>query len=296
MTISIEADKKGLIVRTPYSPMFVSELKRLIPAGDRQFDGQSKAWIVSPQYGPTIQKLIMTVYKEAVHIPAVRQDSSKLERVEIRVEYIGQCKQRSDGSVSAYGHDGNNWLHVFPEAVLSAFFGQDVSISVEGEETRSKVDSAPSTLYAALLVKQDCAPTDLKAAYRRMVRLTHPDVNHEPDAAEQFKMVKRAWDILSDSVMRRRYDAGLALEASLRQARAGNYPGINGFLNRLAAADAGHFRSPLRCGLLIIDGEQRLGRIIVSRIHSWADITREDGKTMVSSWKFGADHFEVNWI
>lgn len=292
MTISIEADKRGLIVRTPYSSMFVSELKRLVPASDRQFDGQSKAWIVSPQYGPAIQKLIMTVYKEAVHVPAMKAGSGKLEHVEIRVEYIGQCKQRRDGSVSAYGHDGNNWLHVFPESVLSAFFGQDVSISVEGEETRSKVKSAPSTLYAALLVKQDCTPADLKAAYRRMARLTHPDVNHEPDAAEQFQMVKRAWDVLSDPTTRRRYDAGLALEASLKQQRP-----LYGLAESLKARQAGlYFRSPLRCGLLIIDGEQRLGRIVVSRIHSWADITREDGKTMVSSWQFGADHFEVNWV
>lgn len=51
MNIEITADKRGLIVKTPYSSQFVSELKRLVPASDRQFDGESKAWIVSPAHG-----------------------------------------------------------------------------------------------------------------------------------------------------------------------------------------------------------------------------------------------------
>jgi len=295
MSIEITADKRGLIVRTPYSSMFVSELKRLVPVSDRQFSkADGNAWIVAPHHGASIQRIIMSVFKKAVHIPAMPKTTAELERAEIRVEYIGQCKQRPDGTVSAYGHDGNDWLHVFSESVLKSFFGQDAEIQVEEEETRSTVKSAPSTLYAALLVKPDCTPEALKAAYRRMVRLTHPDVNHEPDAAEQFKQVKRAWDVLSNPAMRKRYDAGLALEASLNRPATKKRTYTAG--NFFSAVPTDYFRSPLRCGLLIVDGEQRLGRVIVSRIYDWRDITREDGKVMVSSWPFGADHFEVNWI
>lgn len=293
MTISIEADQRGLIVRTPFSRLFVDELKRQVPASERQFDGESKAWIVAPQHGRLIQKLIMTVYREAVHIPAVKAGNDKLERVEIRVEYIGQCKQRPDGTVSAFGHDGRSWAYIVPESVLKSFFGQDVEISVEGEKGPSAVKQAPATLYAALLVKPDCTSVDLKAAYRRMARLVHPDVNHEPDAAEQFKRVKRAWDVLSDPQMRRRYDAGLALEASLKKRTRDRY----GFDSQWPIGAGGlYFRSPLRCGLLTVDGEQRLGRVIVSRIYDWKDIMDEQGRTLVTSWVMGAETFERRWV
>lgn len=288
MSIEITADKRGLIIKTPYSPTFVSELKRLIPASDRQFDGQSKTWIVSPAYGQTIQKIIMTVYREAVHIPAIKQASGKLEREVIRVEYIGQCKQRPDRTVSAYGHDGQSWTYIIAESVLKSFFGQDVKISVEGEETRSQGKRGPSTLYSALLLKQDCTPAEIKSAWRRMARLVHPDVNHEPDAHEQMQAVQRAYEVLSDPIKRRRYDAGLALEESYNKGKRSVKAYYDSFFK--------FFRAPLRCGLLTVDGEQKLGRVVVGRIYDWRDITDEQGRTLVTSWPFGAETFERRWV
>ena len=95
MAISIEADKRGLIVRTPYSSMFVSELKRLIPQTERQFDGSSKVWIVTPQHGSTIQKIIMSVFREAVHVPAMPKVQSKLDHVELRVDGLSVARDLS---------------------------------------------------------------------------------------------------------------------------------------------------------------------------------------------------------
>lgn len=296
MSITIEADKRGLIIQTPFSRLFVDELKRLVPASERQFDGQSKAWIVAPQHGKAVQRLILTVFKEAVGLPAIKATSGRLEKAVIRVEYLGQCKQRADGTVSAYGHDGQGWAYIVPESALKSFFGRDVEIEVDGEKGPSAVKQAPATLYAALLVRQDCSPLDLKAAYRRMARLTHPDVNHEPDAAEQFKQVKRAWDVLSDPAMRKRYDAGLALEASLNQKY--KEPAPFGRFGPFGIPDLGQcfFRSPLRCGLLTVDGEHRLGRVVVSRIYDWQDITDEQGRTLVTSWVMGAETYERRWV
>lgn len=291
MSISIEADHRGLIVRTPYSAQFVSELKRLIPASERQFDGQGKAWIVTPQHATVIQKLILTVYGEAVSLPrvSVGVGNGRLEREVLRVEYVGQCKQRADGSVSAYGHDGTGWSVALPESVLKSFFGQDVEISVEGDENRSTVK--PASLYAVLLVSQNADFAAIKSAYRRMARLTHPDVNHEPDAAEQFKAVQWAYQVLADPCTRRRYDAGLALEASLRPKGRPNRFDDWTFIDR-----ADYFRAPLRCGLLTVDGERKLGRVVVSKIHQWDDITDAQGRTLVSSWAFGDESYTKTWV
>jgi curved DNA-binding protein CbpA len=181
---------------------------------------------------------------------------------------------------------------VVPEGVLKSFFNSDVEISLDGVENAPR--AKPATLYGVLLVSPKAGFEEIKSAYKRMARLTHPDVNHEPDADEQFKTIKRAWDVLGDAVMRCRYDAGLALEASLAKTQR-RQTGQKFY--DLLAANYGHqnFRSPLRCGLLTIDGERRLGRIHVSRIHAWDDITDAQGRVMVSSWNMDTQTYEVRW-
>ncbi|GAA3338792.1 molecular chaperone DnaJ [Curtobacterium pusillum] len=62
--------------------------------------------------------------------------------------------------------------------------------------------------YDVLGVQQDASDADIKQAYRRLARELHPDVNPSPEAAERFKDVTHAYDVLSDPEQRRRYDAG----------------------------------------------------------------------------------------
>lgn len=60
--------------------------------------------------------------------------------------------------------------------------------------------------YEVLGVGKDASADDLKKAYRRAARQYHPDVNKAPDAAEKFKEVKEAYDVLSDDQKRATYD------------------------------------------------------------------------------------------
>ncbi|MBK0418191.1 molecular chaperone DnaJ [Leucobacter sp. CSA1] len=62
--------------------------------------------------------------------------------------------------------------------------------------------------YQALGVSREATPEEIKKAYRRLARELHPDVNPSEEAAERFKDVTHAYDVLSDPEQRQRYDSG----------------------------------------------------------------------------------------
>ena len=60
--------------------------------------------------------------------------------------------------------------------------------------------------YEVLGVPRTASADDLKAAFRRLARQYHPDVNPAPDAEEKFKEINEAYAILSDDQKRAAYD------------------------------------------------------------------------------------------
>jgi len=60
--------------------------------------------------------------------------------------------------------------------------------------------------YEVLGVSKNANDDDIKKAYRKLARQYHPDVNKASDAEDKFKEVKEAYDVLSDSGKRSRYD------------------------------------------------------------------------------------------
>ena len=61
--------------------------------------------------------------------------------------------------------------------------------------------------YKILGVSKTATEKEIKAAYRKLARLHHPDVNQSNKAAEEkFKDIGEAYDVLSDSDKRSKYD------------------------------------------------------------------------------------------
>ncbi len=62
--------------------------------------------------------------------------------------------------------------------------------------------------YETLGVDRNATQKEIRSAYRRLARKYHPDMNRDDkDAAEKFKRVQEAYEVLSDPKKRERYDS-----------------------------------------------------------------------------------------
>jgi DnaJ-class molecular chaperone len=63
--------------------------------------------------------------------------------------------------------------------------------------------------YSVLGVKRDATPDEIRAAYRKLAKTLHPDLNPgDRQAEEKFKAVTAAYDLVGDPEKRARYDRG----------------------------------------------------------------------------------------
>lgn len=271
----------ALAITSPYDPAFVAALKMAIPGSDRKWDGGRKQWLVSPAYGSQLQRLIEQHYGVTVSLPQATGAPTSPTMQILDVRYIGAAKAREDGQETSYGWANGSWSVIFPKAALLEWFGQT-----------ARPDEA-QTLYGVLGVSQSVDVTELKKAWKRLARTWHPDVSKEPGSREQFQAIQAAYEVLSDPTKRGKYDAGLQFEAltkahSQRQADVYMDMGKSGW--------AVEWRAPLRCGLILVEGQERLGRFVVSKILQWQDIVNSRGEVLVTSWAAGDTAFTESWV
>lgn len=60
--------------------------------------------------------------------------------------------------------------------------------------------------YEILGVAKNAGDSEIKKAYRSLAKKYHPDVSKEADAAEKFKEINEAYEVLSDPQKRQNYD------------------------------------------------------------------------------------------
>jgi hypothetical protein len=290
----------GLALESPYDAALVAAIKAL-PYNDRRWDQARRRWIIAHEKAPEICRLVEQHLGVVLQIPQAGPVAASELRA-LRVEYIGRAKPRDDGTSSASGYlSQNERTLVFPESVLRAWFLDDLDdaqAAPAAEKQRERKPTGPLTLYKILAVKPAATADELKKAYRQLARQWHPDVCKEADANEQFLRIKHAYDVLGDAKSRRKYDAGLKLEASLAKPNHDPFRAYGRPKNMAVHRnddEALGYRSPLRCGMLVCEGTPRVGQFIVSKILKWDDVIDSQGRTMVSSWPAYGDIYEVTW-
>jgi hypothetical protein len=257
--------------RSSYDATLVAEFKNRIPAAARQWDAARKVWVVDPNYGQAVVDLVKATLGLTINLPKVVPPQTEIRL--LKIEYLGRLKDKG-GELLASGYVDGGWNALFSLAVLKGWFDPDAT---------TRPGEAP-TLYAVLGLSKKAASSEIKTAYRRLAKMWHPDVCQEPDAAAQFRRVQEAYEVLGDELKRRKYEAGLALTQSVPAA-----PGASPLL-------PGDWMPPLWCGWVLIEGQHKAGRWVVSKILDWQDITNAAGQSMVSFWPAGAKQFKVKWV
>jgi Ca-activated chloride channel family protein len=69
---------------------------------------------------------------------------------------------------------------------------------------------ATGNFYDLLGIAAEATAEEIKTAYRNAARRFHPDLNPDPSALEELKLIADAYAILSDSAQRQAYNAALA--------------------------------------------------------------------------------------
>ena len=69
--------------------------------------------------------------------------------------------------------------------------------------------------YAVLGITSSATESEIKRAFRKLAHIYHPDKNNNPIYFEQFKQIKKAYEVLGNIESKRLYDQSIQLEGRL---------------------------------------------------------------------------------
>lgn len=125
--------------------------------------------------------------------------------------------------ISSSFQSGNN----VQKQTVSSPFRTSLHMSTRNRNANEK------DFYQILGLSRDADLKTIKSAYRKKAREFHPDANPGKDTTEQFQEINRAYEVLSDPNLKKKYDmygaAGVGTSAASDQTAGSPFGGGAGF-------------------------------------------------------------------
>lgn len=157
---------RGIYVYSPYDALFVQQLKDTVPFDFRQWDGDERRWYVFESYAEQVVELVKE-YWPSVDLSDYEPDAQPFW-------------QQSDDRESQRGR--GNWGYRRAE-------NQQRSQS----QWSTPNGPSPTTDHAALYVTADAPAVVIRAAYKALATLHHPD---KGGTTAQMQKINQAYDSL----------------------------------------------------------------------------------------------------
>ncbi len=102
------------------------------------------------------------------------------------------------------------------------------------------------SLYELLGISSDASPSEIKAAYRRLAKQYHPDINPSSEARSRMTEINEAYSILSNPAKRAAYDAGLGIGEERYEEYDESLAYAESFIQQVRCQGCGRFDHTLR--------------------------------------------------
>lgn len=191
--------------------------------------------------------------------------SIRLELRPLRIFYIASVK--------------NGYANATTKQSIESFYDWDILFTERSlREWFKDWNWENLTRYEVLGISSKATDNEVIAAYRKLVRQWHPDVNPDPEAKDKFIYLTETRDLLLNENKRARYDAGLFLQKQTDSEQK--------FLTST-------FTPPVKCGIITAKIRYEEGcKPTVEEIHEWKDIIVNNQQT-ISGWDREADNITL---
>lgn len=176
----------------------------LVRLGDRLGWRAKATWLFSWLDSPTLQRCLIVLRESRPWQQMVRM----IQWGWLELPWVKQRTNRQENAPVASGR------YYQPEEEVTRLL------------TMAGVPEDELNPFHVLGVEATASDVEMKKAYRQLAVMVHPDKNHHPRAEEAFKVLRAAWDIVSNPERRKEYEMKRMAENELSRS-------VNEFLSKL---------------------------------------------------------------